>query len=257
MWGLEHGVNEAGVAVGNAAIFTTLDPHDAPPALTGMDLVRLALERATTAEAAVEVILTLLDQYGQGGSGHHGVDDPYWSSFLVADASDAWVVETSGRKSATEHVTRTRALSNRTTIPTFDAEHRDAAMDTRVVVDPRWHASQACLREEPLTVAGLERHLRDHRGEGGWSVCMHVADFSVTTAGDGRRAARPLPERPIPRARLPRRALRVGLRAARRGAAARRPAEVGPLPAPRAGPARRAAGRRSGPGRRGARARRR
>jgi len=183
MWGLEHGVNDAGVAVGNAAIFTTLDPHDAPPALTGMDLVRLALERATTAEAAVEVILRLLDRYGQGGSGHHGLDDPYWSSFLVADASDAWVVETSGRTFATEHVTRTRALSNRTTIPAFDAQHRDPAMDNRVVVDPRWHASQACLGEEPLTVAGLERHLGDHRGEGGWSVCMHVADFSVTTAG--------------------------------------------------------------------------
>ncbi|HEV2310855.1 MAG TPA: hypothetical protein VGU73_10035, partial [Acidimicrobiia bacterium] len=183
MWGLEHGVNEAGVAVGNAAIFTTLDPHDAPPALTGMDLVRLALERATAASAAVEQILTLLDQYGQGGSGHDGVDDPYWSSFLVADAGEAWVVETSGRKSATERVARTRALSNRTTIPAFDAEHRDITMDTSLVVDPRWEASRACLGHEPLSVPLLERHLRDHRGDDGWSVCMHVGDFSVTTAG--------------------------------------------------------------------------
>jgi len=183
MWGLEHGVNEAGVAVGNAAIFTTLDPHDAAPALTGMDLVRLALERATTAKDAVEVILTLLDRYGQGGSGHPGVDDPYWSSFLVADPSDAWVVETSGRESATEQVARTRAVSNRTSIPAFDAAHRDPAMATDTVTDPRWRAGQACLRDERLTVARLEAHLRDHHGPSGWSVCMHVPDFSVTTAG--------------------------------------------------------------------------
>ena len=198
MWGLEHGVNEAGVAVGNAAIFTTLDPHDTAPALTGMDLVRLALERATDAPAAVEVILTLLDQYGQGGSGHEGVDDPYWSSFLVADAREAWVVETSGRKSATERVVRTRALSNRTSIPAFDAEHRDPTMDTSLVVDARWRASQACLGREPVSVAHLERHLRDHGGDGGWSVCMHVTDFSVTTAGIVAELPGPFPSgRPL------------------------------------------------------------
>src|SRR5687767_12267166 len=38
MWGLEHGVNEAGVAAGNETIFTTDDPRGAAPALVGMDL---------------------------------------------------------------------------------------------------------------------------------------------------------------------------------------------------------------------------
>ena len=41
-WGAEHGVTTAGVAAGNATIYTTLDRRPFPDALTGMDLVRLA-----------------------------------------------------------------------------------------------------------------------------------------------------------------------------------------------------------------------
>jgi hypothetical protein len=195
-WGVEHGVNEAAVAMGNAAIFTTLDPHGRPPRLVGMDLVRLALERAATATAAVDTLVELLERYGQGGSGHHGVDDPYWSSFLVADPSEAWVVETSGTRWATERVTRTRSISNRTTIPAFDAEHRDPAMPPQTVTDPRWRASQAALAAEPVTVESLQAHLRDDTsGEGGFSVCMHVPDYMVTTAGMVAELPGPFPSR--------------------------------------------------------------
>ena len=106
LWGVEHGVNEAGVAIGNETIYTTLDPRDAPPALVGMDLVRLGLQRATTARAALEVMVGLLERYGQGGSGHVNADRPYWSSFLVADPAEAWVLETSGTAWAAEWVGR-------------------------------------------------------------------------------------------------------------------------------------------------------
>lgn len=183
-WGLEHGVNEAGVAAGNATIYTTLDPRRAPDALTGMDLVRLALERAPTAAAAVKVIQGLLASVGQGGSGHAGSRRPYWSSFLVADPTSAFVIETSGNEAAVEPVERTRAISNRTTIPAFDATHRHPGQPVDRLVDPRLAASRAVLAEEPLSVAALQAHLASHEGgDGGWTVCMHVetADHQEAT----------------------------------------------------------------------------
>ena len=190
-WGAEHGVNEAGVAIGNEAIYTTLDPRAHPPALIGMDLVRLGLERATSARGAVDVITGLIERYGQGGSGHDpdlvGRDRPYWSSFLVADPHDAWVVETSGRAWAAEQVDRTpgtRAISNRTTIPAFDAAHRHPGQPVGTLVDPRLRASEAVLEARPVSIADLRDHLRSHDscGEPGWSVCMHVEGIEATTA---------------------------------------------------------------------------
>jgi hypothetical protein len=181
-WGLEHGVNTAGVAIGNEAIFTTLDPRGAPPGLIGMDFVRLGLERAATASAAVAVMIDLLERYGQGGSGHYGVDRPYWSSFLVADPSTAWVLETSGRQWATEAVDGVRAVSNRTTIASFDAEHRHPRQPVAELVDPRWRASNAVLVAEPVTAGDLARHLRSHVGSDGYTVCMHVPGVEATTA---------------------------------------------------------------------------
>lgn len=198
-WGAEHGVNEAGVAIGNEAIYTTLDPRAAPPALTGMDLVRLGLERAASAAEAVDTMTALLEGYGQGGSGHapgpDGASRPYWSSFLVADARRAFVLETSGTAWAVEEVVDAAAISNRTTIPAFDAEHRHPRQPVERLVDPRLGASRAVLAARPVTAAGLLAHLRSHDscGEAGWSVCMHVPGVEATTAsmvaelpGDGR-----------------------------------------------------------------------
>ena len=183
MWGLEHGVNEAGVAIGNETIYTTLDPRPFPPALTGMDLVRLGLERATSAKDAVGVITTLLERYGQGGTGHLGKERPYWSSFLVADGGDAWVVETSGATWEAEHVAERRAISNRTTIPSFDAAHRHPRQPVEAFVDPRLRASEAVLGAPSVGIDDLKRHLRAHvGGDGGWTVCMHVEGIEATTA---------------------------------------------------------------------------
>jgi hypothetical protein len=194
-WGLEHGVNEAGLAVGNASVFTTLDPRPAPDALTGMDLVRLLLERAPDADTAVSLLAELLAEVGQGGSGHDGPRRPYWSSFLVVDPARAYVVETSGSGGAVEEVHDVRAISNRTTIPGFTAEVAHPGQPVATLVQPRLDASAAVLARRPVTVAALEEHLRSHvGGADGWTICMHApgADDSTdgSTADFGRNEGR-------------------------------------------------------------------
>src|ERR1700675_4858850 len=75
LWGLEHGVNEHRVAIGNETVFAK--EALGPSGLVGMDLVRLGLERARTATEALDVITTLIETHGQGGSGHVHMDWPY------------------------------------------------------------------------------------------------------------------------------------------------------------------------------------
>ena len=124
MWGAEMGANQNGLVIGNEAVFTRM-PVNREEALTGMDLLRLALERADSAEDAVEVIVGLLADHGQGGRcGYTDRRMAYHNSFLMADPGDAWVLETAGDLWAARRITDTWAISNRLTLDAdFDRSH--------------------------------------------------------------------------------------------------------------------------------------
>lgn len=115
MWGAEMGVNEHGVAIGNEAVFSKV-PANKAAGLIGMDFVRLGLERASTAREAVQVITELLEEFGQSGNGGFTQKFYYHNSYLLADAHEAWVLETVDKHWAAKQVTGFYAISNRLTI---------------------------------------------------------------------------------------------------------------------------------------------
>ncbi|HSN90798.1 MAG TPA: carcinine hydrolase/isopenicillin-N N-acyltransferase family protein [Anaeromyxobacteraceae bacterium] len=193
MWGAEMGANEHGVAIGNEAVFTR-EPL-ARLGLTGMDLLRLSLERSATAPEAVETIAALLAAHGQGGGcGHENREFRYHNSFLVADPHRAFVVETAGRHLEVEEARGARTISNGLTIPGFRERHSDRLYT--------W--ASRCRLRQPRTAAlaasargpeALVRMLRDHGGRpaptlgplfGGMAApCMHAGGLlaaSQTTA---------------------------------------------------------------------------
>ncbi len=194
LWGLEHGVNECGVAIGNHTIFTR-DPV-AETGLQGMDLVRLGLERAATATEAMDVIVSLIEKHGQGGSGHVEVVWPYHNSFLIADAEGAWLLEASAGHWAAKKVKGGASATNHTTIGTdwdrlsadcvehavaegwwqsdaagrfdFAAAYRDSDAVPASISAARYGATCAALAPAgaPLDVAAFKRAMRDHYDSG-------------------------------------------------------------------------------------------
>ncbi len=222
LWGLEHGVNEAGVAIGNHTVFTRDKPDGHK--LIGMDLVRLGLERGATARQAVAVICDLVERHGQGGSGYHDADFPYHSSFLVADREQAILVETSDRHWAARRIDGIGSATNHLTIGTdwgalsdgaishavaagwwsagggrfdFAAAYRDASWIPPTFSSGRYRRTCEILANQrgEIGEATLRRALRDHydgpvfRGnfpaddERYLSVCMHADPIGATTAG--------------------------------------------------------------------------
>ncbi len=126
MWGAEMGVNSKGVVIGNEAVFTKM-PYDRSSGLTGMDILRLALERSDTADQALETIVALLADYGQGGiCGYENKNLVYHNSFIIADQNQAWVLETAGHLWAAIKVNDYYSISNGLTIGSeFDRSHPD------------------------------------------------------------------------------------------------------------------------------------
>jgi len=115
MWGAEMGTNEYGVVIGNEAVYT----HEPlrKIGLLGMDLLRLGLERGKTAEMAMNIIIELLEKFGQGGGCDY--NDPGWmyhNSFIIADPKVAFVLETADKWWITEKIEDVRSISNEISI---------------------------------------------------------------------------------------------------------------------------------------------
>lgn len=203
MWGAEMGANEHGVVIGNEAMHAVTGPPETP-ALTGMDLLRLALERADSAKAALGIIIELLERHGQGGNCGHLQPFFYHNGFLIADGRDAYVLETVGRAWAYEQVRDQRALSNAYSIEDkYDGISADLAgarfnfaeRFTDLDRDAQSFGRGRCARGGALLARDAGRHdlrsmmrlLRDHGEEGespDWtpqqtlrrSICMHAAE---------------------------------------------------------------------------------
>ena len=220
LWGVEHGVNEHRVAIGNETVFAREAPAES--GLLGMDLVRLALERARTADEALGVITGLIEEHGQGGSGFAHLHWPYNNAFLIADPERAWILETSNRHWAAEPVRDVGNISNGLAIGT--GWERGAADLTAFAVSRGWWAADAgkldfaaayrdesgvppnlsCARRARgsallaagrgrLTQPGMRAILRDHYDGGPhrrravddpefFSLCMHADPLDNTTA---------------------------------------------------------------------------
>ncbi|NXC78090.1 SCRN2 protein, partial [Anhinga anhinga] len=133
LWGAEMGANEHGVCVGNEGVWTR-EPLGEDEALLGMDLVRLGLERSSSAREALEVITALLERYGQGGScKEEPVPFVYHNTFLLADRTEAWVLETAGRYWAAQRIQEgSRNISNQLSIGReITAEHAELRQRAR------------------------------------------------------------------------------------------------------------------------------
>ncbi|XP_029445064.1 secernin-1 [Rhinatrema bivittatum] len=126
LWGAEMGANEHGVCIANVAV---IGKEAAPvtEALLGMDLVRLGLERGATAKEALDAIVSLLEEHGQGGNYYEDRNSccSFHSAFLLVDREEAWLVETVGKLWAAEKLTEgVKCVCNRLSLTTkTDAEH--------------------------------------------------------------------------------------------------------------------------------------
>ena len=105
MYGFEMGVNDQGVVIGNEAENSRDKDCEKAEGILGMDLLRLGLERGATAREALDVIVALLEEYGQLRNASALYQSHYENSYIIMDPQEIWVLETAGRRYAAKRVT--------------------------------------------------------------------------------------------------------------------------------------------------------
>jgi dipeptidase len=224
MWGAEMGANDRGVVIGNEAIYSRA--IEKKRGLIGMDLVRLGLERGDTADHALSVITELLEKHGQGGVCGFRDKMRYDNSFIIADPTQAWILETAGRFWVAKKVAAFGAISNCLTIgedydlASADLEDRakqqgffkskgafsfKKAFDTRLIPyfaasRHRLSASLDCLQQTysapRVNILQMMNNLRTHYDQGASpatgtnrDICMHAGGFIRRSQTCGSMAA--------------------------------------------------------------------
>lgn len=92
LWGGESGANSKNVTVG----ITWSDGEPTGEGLKSTDIVRLTLERSSSADEAISVIAALNDSNGNDASKF---------SFIICDPKEAWLLSVGGKLWAAEQVT--------------------------------------------------------------------------------------------------------------------------------------------------------
>ena len=110
MEGGEMGLNDAGLAIGNEAVFPRRAP--AKDGVLGMDLLRAALVACSSADEAADYLCSFVEAHDQGGNGAFHGKLYYDNSYLVADRAGAWIIETAGHRWARKRVEGPVSISN-------------------------------------------------------------------------------------------------------------------------------------------------
>lgn len=221
IWGFEMGYNEKGLIIGNEAECSRMDA-DSEDGILGMDLLRIALERAATVKEAISVITELLEKYGQKAQASALFKRTYENTFILVDKNECYVLETAGREWVAKKIKTMQGISNCYSISTeFDMSSENVE---KIAREKRWlspdepfdfaKAYSGRIVNQPLGVQRFRRlnkllakrdiHnfeslasiLRDHHNDeiisprfgetaGTFlSICMHMRDWaeSETTA---------------------------------------------------------------------------
>jgi dipeptidase len=201
-----------------------------------MDMIRLALERCSHARQALEQICYYVEAYGQDACGGYLNRKFYYhNSFIIADPTDAYVLETAGRHWVYRKLQGFYAISNRLTIgKEWDGISQDAISYAR---ERKWHRGadfdfaeaytepvmswlararerrQACQvnaqvisSQRKITVADAMDMLRFHTGADGYQpnkggmncVCLHATGLFAPSQTTGSMVAELIPDKTVP-----------------------------------------------------------
>lgn len=192
IWGAEMGINEFGVVIGNEAVFTKSKDKKIER-LLGMDILRIALERAENAKEGIGEIIRALTKFGQGGNCAFDKKFYYDNSYLVADKNEAYIIETAGYDYKTRKLAGYGNISNRLSIEedNFAERHTNKLITNFAGALKRQNcACNSIKNAENIrdVFATLRTHDTDDRNKlykkgSVSSVCMHQSMLGDHTTG--------------------------------------------------------------------------